>query len=463
MPAFSGEVASAGNSESVKGRLKPGIKFWSNTLDASDFVLRSIREGYRIPFFRYPVPCYLKNNKSSFSHSWDAISELLSNGCIIEQNFPPFCVNPLTVAEGKKLRLVLDLRHVNSYLVKLKFKCEDLRSLSQMLEHGDWFFTWDLKSGYHHVDIHPDHYKYLGFAFDFDGQTRYFCFTVLPFGLASACYCFTKLLRPLVKRWRSMGHSCLVYLDDGLTSRPDLLSAQVASSIQQQDLESAGFLCNRDKSHLEPMQIGDWLGFVIDTVSMKFQIPPKRSRQNLFSTFRELSRIAGSLMSVSLAVAPITRLLTRHMYWAIESRSYWDDTLCFSPGLLQELRFWHSNIASFSGYSIREPLVTHTAVFSDASDVAFGGFCLSIDGSPVSGMLTRDEMRMSSTFRELKAMYYVLLSYADQLRNKRVKIFTDKQGAARIVSVGSPKPHLQAIALDSFQICTTYGIIINSQ
>ena len=231
--------------------------------------------------------------------------------------------------------------------------------------------------------------------------------------------------------------------------------------------ESTCFLCNRDKS-----QIGDWLGFVIDTISLKFQIPPKkvdrisnlleRAISDGHSTFRELSRIAGSLMPISLAVGPIARLLNRHMYWAIESRSYWDDTLSVFPGLLQELRFWHSNIASFSGYSTREPLITHTAVFSDVSDVAFGGFCVSIDGSPVSGMLTRNEMRMSSTFRELKAVYYVLLSYADQLGNKRVKIFTDNQGAARIVSVGSPKPHLQAIALDIFQICTTYRIIINS-
>ena len=59
-------------------------------------------------------------------------------------------------------------------------------------------------------------------------------------------------------------------------------------------------------------------------------------------------------------------------------------------------------------------------------------------------MLTQDEMRMNSTFRELKAMYYVLLSYADQLRNKRVKIFTDNQGAPCIVAVSSPMPHLQA-------------------
>ena len=209
MPTFR-EVASAGNRKSVKGRLKPGLEFWSNTLDASDFILRSIREGYRIPLSCYPVPCYLKNKKYSLSHSQfvrDAISELLSNSCIIEQNFPPFCIKPLTVAEGKILPLVLHLRHVNSYLVKLKFKYEDLRSLSQMLEQGDWFFKWDLKSRNHHVDIHPDQYKYLGFAFEFDGQTRYFCFTVLPFGLASACYSFKKLLGLLVKQWRSMGHS----------------------------------------------------------------------------------------------------------------------------------------------------------------------------------------------------------------------------------------------------------------
>ena len=70
-----------------------------------------------------------------------AISELLDNGCITEHSEPPFCVNPLTVAEGKKLRLVIDLRHVNCHLVRFKFKYEDLRSLSNVLQEGHWFFT----------------------------------------------------------------------------------------------------------------------------------------------------------------------------------------------------------------------------------------------------------------------------------------------------------------------------------
>ena len=99
------------------------------------------------------------------------LEELLCNNCVIEHEFPPYCVNPLTVAEGKKLRLVIDLRHVNAFVSKVKFKYEDLRSLYQVLEENHWFFTSDLKSGYHHVDIFADHQKYLGFSW----ITNYLC------------------------------------------------------------------------------------------------------------------------------------------------------------------------------------------------------------------------------------------------------------------------------------------------
>ena len=163
------------------------------------------------------------------------------------------------------MRLVIDLRHVNSFFVKPKFKYEDLRSLSQVLEENHWFFTWDLKSGYHHIDINVDYQKYLGFAWSFNGKLRYFTFAVLPFRLSSACFCFTKLTRPLLKHWHSMGHIRFLYLDDCFTSKPYRLSALAASSIQQQDLKSSGFLCNQEKSHWTPMQIGEWLGFVINT------------------------------------------------------------------------------------------------------------------------------------------------------------------------------------------------------
>ena len=46
--------------------------------------------------------------------------------------------------------------------------------------------------------------------------------------------------------------------------------------------------------------------------------------QNKSSSSRELARITGSILSVALAVGLISRLLTRQLYLAIESRSAWE-------------------------------------------------------------------------------------------------------------------------------------------
>ena len=80
-----------------------------------------------------------------------------------------------------------------------------------------------------------------------------------------------------------------------------------------------------------------------------------------------------------------------------------------------------------------------------------------------SGMFTIDDLGQSSTFRELKAIYYVLLSFVEHLKHRRVKIFTDNQSAARIVSVGSSKVHLQSAALSIFRFCFSHGIALEAQ
>ena len=96
--------------------------------------------------------------------------------------------------------------------MRFKFKYEDLRSLSLVLEEGHWFFACDLKSGYYYLDICLEHQTYLVFSWRLNGVPRCFASAVLPFGLSSTCFCFTKLLRPLVKRSRSMSHSSFVHL-----------------------------------------------------------------------------------------------------------------------------------------------------------------------------------------------------------------------------------------------------------
>ena len=113
------------------------------------------------------------------------------------------------------------------------------------------------------------------------------------------------------------------------------------------------------------MKIGEWLGFVINTIAMTFQVPEAKVRRlksplssairDKSSSYRELARIAGSLISVALAVGPLSLLFTRQMYLAIESRSAWVHTLHFSSAYLEKFRFWYCNIDSFNGYSLWPP------------------------------------------------------------------------------------------------------------
>ena len=73
-----------------------------------------------------------------------------------------------------------------------------------LFKKGDYLFS----VGYHHIDIAEEHRKYLEFSW----QKRYYVFTVLPFGLSTACYIFTKIVRPLVHYWGAKGLQIVVYL-----------------------------------------------------------------------------------------------------------------------------------------------------------------------------------------------------------------------------------------------------------
>ena len=240
----------------MEGRLYNCRSFWLSTLSAPLSVQNIVTFGYALLLKGFPESTFFNNNCSALRHPSfveEAIQDLLNKHCIEEHDFPPHVVNPLTVVEGKKLRLVLDLRYVNSLIECPRFKYEDLRTLSEIFELGFFFFTFDLESGYHHVGIVTHHQQLLGFSWLFsNGKRRYFTFRVLPFGLSSACYLFTKLLRPLVTRWRSMGHVSLVYIDDGISGASDKLSVKAASFIQRRDLNRSGLKCNEAKSNWEP-------------------------------------------------------------------------------------------------------------------------------------------------------------------------------------------------------------------
>ena len=196
--------------------------------------------------------------------------ELLRDNRIEEVFFSPDIVNPFSVSvqsSGQK-RLILDLRHINLNIYKQKFRCEDLHTIKNVFSKDFFVFSLDLRSGYHHVDIFPDHRKYLAFSWDFGkGHTRYFQFTVLPFGLSSAPFIFTKLLKSLITHWRSQGIPIAIFFDDEVGAGSSLEAAKINSSLVRSDLSRYGFEINHenDKSNWKPMNKFSWIGYNIDT------------------------------------------------------------------------------------------------------------------------------------------------------------------------------------------------------
>ena len=231
----------------VQVRLKASSKFWTEVLHAKPPVIDWIQDGYKLPLLSLSPVFYQANHKSAIdNHEYvsEAIQALLKYRCIQVVATRPHICSPLSVVindVGKK-RLVVNLRYLNH---------EDLRTLMQMFSYKNYMFTFDLKSGYHHLDVFQEHWQYLGFAWGVGTEMRYYTFTVLPFGLAMVCYIFTTLIRPLIRHWRSQGIWAIVYIDDGIVAVEGEAQAQQVSKIVQVDLEKADFVTNTQlKIHL---------------------------------------------------------------------------------------------------------------------------------------------------------------------------------------------------------------------
>ena len=142
----------------------------------------------------------------------------------------------------------------------------------------------DMRHGYHQIDIFSEHQTYLGFSWFYEGKLRYFVFTVLPFGLSVAPFCFTKIVRALVKFWLSNGIKIVVFIDDGAGAEENVQKASYGSKFVKQSLVDSEFLLNEEKSVWYPVQLLEWLGNVVQTVDYVIAITEKRSEDILCST-----------------------------------------------------------------------------------------------------------------------------------------------------------------------------------
>ena len=91
-------------------------------------------------------------------------------------NFP-YTVNTLYLSEkSDNLKLILDLRHANMHVYEDKTKFEKWDDMLNHVENECFMYKFDIKQGYHHMDIKAEHQKHLDFAWEINEKVRYFVF-----------------------------------------------------------------------------------------------------------------------------------------------------------------------------------------------------------------------------------------------------------------------------------------------
>ena len=324
--------------------------------------------------------------RSHFSASTKRSTNLYSK--IVQEQPNQFTSTLFVVKQASKERPIFNLKNLNRYVQPCKFKMEGLDTVRKLIQPGDFMMNIDLQDAYFSVPIHDSYKHYLRFIF----QGTTYEFQCLLFGLPSAPWTFTKLLKPVISLLRSRGIRIVIYLDDMLIldQSPDRLASVFHSIVNV--LKQLGFLIKQEKCSQVPTQRIEFLGSLINSTDM-LQAVPSEKHQNIQGECRkvyqdrsmsmtELSALLGRMIHCTqrgLAQAPLHyRALQRQHVGILRHQkiSYQSRTkISLSKDSLTDLQWWISpQIIQFNNTPLTLPAFD-MVIYTDASTQGWGAQC----------------------------------------------------------------------------------------
>lgn len=441
------------------------IEYWKR-IDAPAYLLDVIKNGYRLPFKSNNLePRFTLSNATmspeDINFVTSEIESLIQTEAVSEVDAPAQVNSPLFVVRNTgKPRMIINLKRLNRALICPRFKYEDLDLVSRWIIPKGWLTKFDMKAGYHHIAIHPDHRRFLGFSWKFpDGKVKYFTFNVLPFGLSSAPYIFTKLFRPLLAYWRANQVECALYLDDGLLWAASYEEAAEKTKFVIDSLKKAGVHIHVEKSILSPVRTLTWLGAIIDLEKAEIRPTPERLKNTIqclkvlkkrnMPTPRDRLKFTGQLASLWIVLGPRGSIYTKNMYRIICAFAFLDGGVPITSEESRELEILEDILRKPLAKSLIPP--RRVFVFSsDASAIAVG--VVSKDGETYSRPLTVNEKQESSTFRELLGVYFGILCFKNYIQTAEVHVYVDNQNIISILRKGSMVLKLNELAISTHEM-----------
>jgi hypothetical protein len=465
----------------MRNRFRGKSAVWRG-LGACQMVLRWVLSGFMC-WFQEEVPVHSQRNQESCfqpdKHKLfidESMAALKARGVIGVWDpgwGPPRVISPLKVVpkKGDKLRLILDLSWLNRYLRFPKFKYDGVKQIPDLFESGDYMFTWDAKDGYWHVDLHEDMWQYM--CFEWEGEILFFA--VMPFGLAPACWVFTKMMRVSVNHMRLMGLKVLAYIDDGLGAAQPLARAKRLRDLAVRTLQDCGWMINWAKSDFKlSMCKKEFIGYQVTTESLGSLEPSEGRKTKLVAavTFaltartvspRQVAQATGHIVSLRPCLDPMAMLFTRHLNIWIQNTAEefgWDWRAALSLEARHELRVWLGWFPKWYSKTLWPGGEPELLMAQDASDQAVGGWLGVFNGEEsqldnkgrqhwvgrvhfeegvmeAAGRLAQQDLVLSSTYRELYAVFFMIETFSQRLSGKWVRIQADNRSLYFIATKGS--------------------------
>ena len=212
---------------------------------------------------------------------------------------------------------------------------------------------------------------------------KLFQYTAYPNGLSSCPRLFTKLLKPLLATLRERGHLVSSYFDDIYLQNETCAGCIQTVKATLKQFGNLGFVAHPTKSEFIPKQEIVFLGFVLNSVTMKITLTPKRYdrvlqflkfiRENALKVkIRHVARTLGYMVS-SFPAIPFGgyRWLEQDKTRALKaSKSDFEKMMTLSPSALRNVEWWLQNFPNSYGNIDTAPF--HQTIYADASLIGWG-------------------------------------------------------------------------------------------
>lgn len=365
-----------------------------------------------------------------------------------------------------KSRFILNLKELNKFIETFHFKLEDLRTALNLISQNCFMATLDLKDAYFLIKIGNHSKKYLRFIF----QGDLYEFNVLPFGLNTAPFIFTKIMKPVIKLLRSAGLLSSLYLDDYFLIGNSFDQCVRNVETTKKLLTSLGFIINEEKSNLNPTKSCKFLGVIINSIHLIVYLPPdKKVRiKSEIQSFLKLkrckirlfARLVGLLVSACNAVDygwAYTKQLERCKFLNLKENNNFDSYMNIPDYIIPDLLWWLNNIDN-SIKTIKNDNYC-IEIFSDASTTGWGAAC---NGEATGGQWSTIEKTNHINYLEILAAFLALKCFAKVLQNCQILLRIDNTTAISYINRmgGVQYPHLTQISRSLWQWCEQRKIYV---